>query len=300
PADGFGLPNQYGSFPPIQSIVILKGPQMDADGSDNPVGIDEGINGYGFGDGIQDNECLGLKKFVVGSRQGPWITDPVLAEHYYNLISLQYGYQYGSTATLPDTLSCGPDTRYFFPGDTDTLHWGTNYVIPSCFENNWTEVTLKTQPFDRRCFASMGPFIFNSGAMQEIDIAFVFSRNFSDTARLGALPVMEQRIDSLRKYFVNDYTPCNGSFFGVQQKEADNFVFQIFPNPATNLLNFEITNADKNSVVTILDLYGNKIMSRNLNNKMNGSFDISGLSRGMYLISIVSGNKSISKKFIKL
>jgi hypothetical protein len=304
--DGTGSFNSYGAFPPVQSVTILKGPIMDADGSDNPAGIDEGINGFGFGDGTTDNECLGLTNYFQFYRGGltpiPYAVDDASMLHY---LWLQSYWQdstmlyYGDGGWYNDTLAYGPSTRFHYPADSDTLHWGTNYVVPNG-PSYWTEDTIHNAPFDRRGIGSMGPFTFAPGEMKEIDLALVFARNFNDPDNRAAIPVMQQRVDSLRKYFKYDYTPCSGSFFSVQQKETDNFVFHVFPNPATNLLNFEIANADKNSVVTILDLYGNKIMSRNLNNKMNGSFDISGLSRGMYLISILNGNKYLSKKFVKL
>ncbi|MFH0895180.1 MAG: T9SS type A sorting domain-containing protein [Bacteroidota bacterium] len=305
--DGNGSPFSYGAFPPVQSVTILKGPFMDADGSDNPSGIDEGINGFGYGDGTTDNECLGLTNYVQPSGYGMFSPIPnifnssallsyMIMQSYWQDSTMLY---YGGEGWYNDTLAYGPNTRYHFPGNSDTLHWGTNYQSPNGIDY-WSEDTAHLGPYVRRGVGSMGPFTFTPGEMKEIDLALVFARNFNDPDNRAAIPVMQQRVDSLRKYFVNDYTPCSGSFFNTPKHEEINSEFHVFPNPATDQLVFEITNAENNSVVTITDLFGNKIMSNNLNNKMSGSFDISGLSRGIYLISILNGNKYLSKKFVKL
>jgi hypothetical protein len=54
----------YGEFPPAQSVTILAGPYLEPDGIDNqPSGCDYGVNGINFGNGITDDERMGLCGF---------------------------------------------------------------------------------------------------------------------------------------------------------------------------------------------------------------------------------------------
>ena len=71
--------------------------------------------------------------------------------------------------------------------------------------------------------------------------------------------------------------------------------FKIFPNPASNkLFIFTENGLIKNFVV--YSISGKKVIETI--NKTN-SIDVSGLSKGMYLIEISSGDSKVFKKFIK-
>ena len=95
--DGTGQSNAYGSHPPAQSVTFLAGPYMDFHGTDlpefdqygHPI-CDASVNGFGFGDGIPDNERFGLAKFVyfTNSNMGApsYGSDPVNASDYYNYL----------------------------------------------------------------------------------------------------------------------------------------------------------------------------------------------------------------------
>jgi len=71
PVDGTGQVYAYGNHPPAQSVTVLAGPSLNPTGVDRPK-VDnsghqlcnESINGTGFGDGIPDNERLGMTSFV--------------------------------------------------------------------------------------------------------------------------------------------------------------------------------------------------------------------------------------------
>lgn len=73
----------------------------------------------------------------------------------------------------------------------------------------------------------------------------------------------------------------------------------VFPNPATSVLNIRWVNNEQNNAVTITDITGREIMRREITNSgISGSVqvDIAGLPQGIYLVKL---NDTSVKKFVK-
>lgn len=92
------------------------------------------------------------------------------------------------------------------------------------------------------------------------------------------------------------------STLGVEEQKMSGFI--MYPNPATNLLNFEFAHdVSYDSVsVDIHDMQGRKIKSENninLSSDKNVSVDVSSLVSGTYVVTVKSDKASISKMFIK-
>ena len=192
PIDGAGQPEAYGPNPPSQVIMILGGPTMIADGLDNPKYdsnghqiVDESINGLGFGDGIVDNERLGMTAFVYHDNNATVNGDPENAQQYYNLMQAKWKngepMMYGGTGVPNWPGTVGPECKFMFPDDSDPYNWGTGGIIPNggYNQNNyyWCELTGDNggpnAVGDRRGLASSGPFTFGSGTVQIIDRAYI-------------------------------------------------------------------------------------------------------------------------------
>ena len=213
PTDGNGQPWAYGDNPPVQAVTILAGPRMDADGRDNPAfdGIGEHLfneaypndkyayNGVNFGNGIADDERLGLCNFCYQDRSG--ISSPETAPQYYSMMRMTG--PDGSTTGYGCDYS-GPPCHFMFPGDSDPLNFGTDGVVPQDGFNTegkyWDMEYCEKQPYDCRGLGSMGPFSIVPGEMQEIDFALTTVwKNESQSA-------MERRgefIDHVRAFFFN-------------------------------------------------------------------------------------------------
>jgi len=73
----------------------------------------------------------------------------------------------------------------------------------------------------------------------------------------------------------------------------------IYPNPATDLLNIKMGGSNVINVIEIVDLNGRQILNRTFDNVIEAQIDVNDLSSGMYLINISSGDKSVTKKFLK-
>jgi len=78
--------------------------------------------------------------------------------------------------------------------------------------------------------------------------------------------------------------------------EIQDFSFNIFPNPATDILNINIKE-NKNTVVRIYNLLGGEILNT-LISKTSSTMDVSTLTDGIYVLEIISGNAIGRKKFV--
>ena len=181
PEDGTGEPYAYGDNPPVQVLTVLAGPYTDA------------------------NERLGMTGFIYHNNYSGGNGDPSEPEEYYNYMQsiwkngqpMLYGGDGYSNGTLD--LPC----KYMFPGDSDPDNIGTNGIQPEGYGTNgvyWTEEQCGNNPYDRRGLASVGPFSFPAGEMQELDYVMITVwKNESQSA-------MERKgefIDHIRTLFGN-------------------------------------------------------------------------------------------------
>ena len=224
PYDGHGEPEAYGDNPPVQVLTVLAGPYMDADGRDNPAyeGDCEALfngtypadkyayNGFNFGNGIADDERLGMTGFLYHNNDISVNGDPQAAEDYYHYMQgswknntlMLYG---GDGLGIGNVV--GPECKFMFPGDSDPCNFGTNGIAPNDGYNTgdkfWTEEECENVPSDRRGLASVGPFSLNAGSTQVIDYAIttVWKNN-----EHSAMERMGDFIDSIKDKFNHGYS----------------------------------------------------------------------------------------------
>jgi hypothetical protein len=174
----------YGYSPPAVGVDFFEGPYQDDDGIDNAygIGLNEALNGIGYGDGIIDNERFGMRRFLYYSNttNGANInqTDPIASSDYYNYLRGYWKdgtkFVYGGSGHISDP-EADPNTPcdFMFPGTSDNLGWGTGGVI----KPNWTEQTANNTPNDRRFVQSAGPFLLKPGAVNNITVGVAWARS---------------------------------------------------------------------------------------------------------------------------
>lgn len=217
----------YGSQPPAIGVDFFQGPFQDNDGLDNPgpqnnsdvLDYNTAINGngipykglgVGYGDGIPDNERMGMTAFLYHDNNQGIRGDPQNAVEYYNYLRSIWRdntpMYYGGTGHIGDP-DADPtvEADFMFPGSTDPIGWGTDGVP----QPNWTEVSAGNTPFDRRFVQSSGPFILSPGAVNNITVGVVWSRAASGGAA-QSVETLRTADDKTQALFDNCFQILNG------------------------------------------------------------------------------------------
>lgn len=290
-------------------IMTLKGFKQTKDWIDNSFGVNfnESVNGYGFIDGIVDNECKGLEFSTAYFNAGPMCAiDPNSVQSSINNLnglsicgdSLLYG-SYWTTGG--DSLT----TKFIFPGNEDTYHYGTKGITPSFIP--WAEWHTdisggSNQPGDRRIFGSLGQTSLGLNDTISVDYALIAARDKTvSTSILSSVYLLFQKGWEVRNAFLANSTPCGGNFDGVPptlniKENPKDIDIKIFPSPTHD--QFKIVGLHSSSFVEVYDLNGAKIMS--YPNYQNGeTIRFNDAKSGVYLIHIANQQSSIIKKIVK-
>ncbi|MCW3085722.1 MAG: hypothetical protein JWP12_3088 [Bacteroidetes bacterium] len=285
----------YGANPPAQAAVFLRGPYADADGMADPA--DSTVNGTGYGDAVVDNERLGMSKFIAyNNSSSASVGNPTTAAQYYDYLTGTW--RDGGTLTYGGTgygIGCSCD--YMYPGDSDPTGAGINC---GTIQAPWSEWMAGNTPGDRRGVGASGPFTFNPGAVEEVDMAYIFAKATSG-GNLASVTTMQERIDSVRSQFNRGMSTCGCNLIvtGIQNNSTPDAELSVYPNPATNMISIGYKSPSKNVIVGIYDVTGQLVKQEIMNFSSAQTMDVSNLVTGLYLLKIQDGKNISSKKFLK-
>ncbi len=299
--DGNGEPESYGDFIPAQGIAILGGPIIDANGVDDPTGqCDEGINGIGFGDGIKDNERYGMKKFLYMINSNGVQGDPQTADEYYGYLNGIWRdgtvMEYGGNGHV-SSGAYGPAANFMFPGLSDPCFWGTGGEEPYG-PVDWTETSTGNEPGDRRGLSVMGPFTFEPGSMERVDIAYVGA--FPEEG-ITAVENLMNYIDIIKNEYKKDPTYFGYQWLGIEDNkiETANNKLIAYPNPVTNKLTFIYEGTANKASYKLSDIMGKIIYTGNIIKKEPLTINLTKLTSGVYVLTVTDTKMIYSAKVIK-
>lgn len=109
----------------------------------------------------------------------------------------------------------------------------------------------------------------------------------------GEVTVRAQSEDDIDLYGSVTITISNQSSTGIFNHQQTN-AFKVYPNPAVDVLNIE-TQGLQIETITILNLEGKQIKQY----YSNETIDVSGLSKGMYILQIQSESGIFNQRFLK-
>ncbi len=235
----------YGINPPAFGLDFFEGPFMDSDsldGNADPIVQPLALNGLGFGDGIIDNERIGMSKFVYYNNDFSITGNPEDAQDIYNYLRGRWkdGTQmvYGGNGYGTGTL-----TNFMFPGDTDPLGVGqmilneeTGAYSPALPQESWDETSEGNTPADRRFVQSAGPFTLAPGAVNTITVGAVWARASAGgpTASVDLLRFVD---DDAQALFDNCFSIINGPDAPLAEiVELDKSFVMNFPNTNTEFI----------------------------------------------------------------
>jgi len=147
----------------------------------------------------------------------------------------------------------------------------------------------------------MGPFTFNPGDMQEIDLAFVFARDYTGNDSMPSVTKLGQMIDIIRNaWFINKLP--NGETFneGIQPPPSTTTGINLYPNPAIKKVTLDFGQPVNEPVhITILTTNGEIVSSKIVNpHSTLLGLDVSTISSGFYLVRIQIGQEIQTKKIV--
>jgi hypothetical protein len=294
----------YGNDPPAQSVTVLAGPLMDADGIDNPPGgCDFSVNGINFGNSIIDDERFGLTGFALNNFT-PYPQPTTAIEYYYLLNGLWYDksrWQFGGNGHESDIRAEGLSCNYLFPGNSDSANFGTGCLPPNPPYNHdgfyWTDSNTNV-PGDRNGLGIMGPFTFNPGDIQEIELAYVVANGWNGP--VSSVNKLMEYIDSLRYRVSQGEIIVPNDHLGTNEILPAKGQIRIYPNPAGNYIFVEPTeNFPKHCEYSIYDLAGRVLDRGMIESDSRFMLNIGNLESGFYILLVQNGNQSFTAKFIK-
>ncbi|OFY32628.1 MAG: hypothetical protein A2275_05650 [Bacteroidetes bacterium RIFOXYA12_FULL_35_11] len=328
--DGSGQPSAYGTNPPAISVTLLNSAiRKQANGIDDLTSWDNNgnlsctngyrydsvsgqyqnvgagdvlngnINGFNYGDGIIDNECMGFTRFMyLNNGSCNDACDPITPPQYYNY--LQGKWKNGNLLTygLHGLTNPGTTARFAFPGISDPCNYGTGGIIhppvitPSL---GWSEKGENRIPNDRRGVASIGPFDLYSGQEISVELAFVWSRT---TPEANVLDKLNQDIETIRQWYKTNSFPSCEHYNSINAPLLATGEIKLFPNPTQKSITIQGSWADKETKFQIFDLRGVQLCSGSL--VLNSEdINLSYLQAGVYFIKITNSKTTSTIKFIK-
>jgi hypothetical protein len=299
----------YGAQPPAFGMTVIKGPFVDANVDDDPV-LDAlpNWNGQGFGDGISDNERLGLSKFIYFNRQAPsCCNDPSSTLHYYNYLRGIWKdgvpMSYGGVGYNPDpnALPCA----FMYPGSGDPVGAGTDGQV----QGPWSETAPTPAMPDRRGLMSMGEFILEPGQEMNLLFAYVYARAATGGA-LASVAALQARVDSVRAFAMelpiwDNLTDISGlagecldyPFLGVNDAPEIGRL-ALFPLPASDQVAFDAPDALIGGRLTLRDATGRIVLQQRVLPGRN-EIGIGGLANGVYTCEVVAARARFTGRVVK-
>jgi len=216
-------------------------------------------------------------------------------------IRIAFGDQQGIRATDFQSihLSVGIDTnqiKYNSLSVDYDLSWiiGNDTVDPTNVTNitpNQIDMSITRSEFD--AISGGGPIasvivgiddnIVGGALIDTIKLVFIFDSVVDITGSLMTTCVVEK-----------DIIVAHPSYVGINDLEEN---IKIYPNPVNGSNKLFVEAKDFESAV-ISDLTGKQVLTSTLYNKELNEIDIAALSNGMYLITLVNNNKTLTKQFV--
>ena len=173
-------------------------------------------------------------------------------------------------------------TPYIFPGDpTDSTQWSELFPQPGS----------AIPSGDRRGQGSVFIDSLPAGGSEEVDIAYVTSFTDSISPALSEVTKVRNDACTIKHAFVQ-----RGFLAGMSATHTDKTAILIYPNPAKGMLNIE--SAERLTSISLTDMQGRELLRKDKINDNKLTLDISHLSKGVYLINIVSQSGSMVKRVI--
>lgn len=215
----------YGTNPPAVGVDFFEGPYADSNSVDDAASST--INGIGYGDGIADNERLGMERFIYYNNNSSSVNgNPNNATDFYNYLTGFW--QNGNPMTYGgDATASGTPCKFVFPDDSDPTGFGTGGIT----QPPWSEWRENNPFIDRRFMQVAGPFTLKAGAVNVITTGVVWARA-TQGGPMASLALLKGADKKAQKLFNNCFKNLTGPDApDLTVQELDNELILYWTNP---------------------------------------------------------------------
>lgn len=162
--------------------------------------------------------------------------------------------------------------------------------------NGWSEATAENPAGDRNFIGCTKGFTLKTGAVNEIVVGFSVLQDVP----FETLYQEEIRNQLFEYYngFCTSGDNCGQNPTSTNEAfQSDNFIFSLYPNPTSNLLNLDFKSSNRPNQLKIFDLHGKELWSAE-NAKNVETIAVDWLPAGVYFLETNFSKNSVRKKFI--
>lgn len=301
---------------PAQGIMVLKGFKQANDGLDNGIGLmpGESVNGYGYNDGVTDNEYEGLyaSSIYTGTNAAPAVSDPATTGDLHNILNGYFRFgdpmYYGGTGFPGSPGVTNIRTNYLYSGYQDPNHFGTEGINPGF--DNWSEYepagpgSISNPGGDRRGGYSFGKTALGNGESFELDYAYLIkSEGVQTTAIFNPVNALFAKATAVRNAFLSNEGPCGIDFgtvpedLGVEESAINGDLYAVYPNPTAGSVRINGIS-DAGATIQVFDINGKLLQTVSDYQNMQ-EIDLGGLDGNLFIIRITDGSKYTQKRVVK-
>ncbi|MBA3682280.1 MAG: T9SS type A sorting domain-containing protein [Bacteroidetes bacterium] len=193
---------------------------------------------------------------------------------------------YPNSSSTPTNVSgpeylCGPNTIVY-----DTVEIGCRFVYVNPFCTLYFKPTLS-------CAAASYIWLKSNSTLnlaQGSGPTFVFYESGAIINNPFAVTISSQTCTSITFPTIN----CSPTSL---IKEDFKIWMQIYPNPASEILNVNLSTAENNSRIEILNCYGQAVVKENIVG-YNIRIPVNNMPNGIYTLNLISLSSRTSKRFV--
>gem|GEM_PF-4969949 len=262
---------------------------------------------FGGGNDHMLGNSNGLPKANTNRTLSVWI----LPTAFPDQLEYAFAFFYGNMALNAGMgLGIHQSGRVLFAGYTDNAQnqtpdlWSTNSILLDqwvhlvlTYENGMAKMYLNGQ------LEAQGNKTWNTGN-GHLNIGRMGATGGGQTGGATIYLPAEVVVDEFRIYdralspteidrlFTDDFTDTTS---GTSVQNLVVLPLQLYPNPATDVLNLRLEDGGSEATYVITDLQGRELLS----GRYEGSLDVSALPAGMYVTSLRQGSRFYRGKFVK-
>lgn len=279
--DWAGLPGFHDTLSAV-GIMYLKGSQVPSDSVDNTygTGTNQTVNGFGFNDGIVDNEFYTLEssKGAFNDGSGMPSISPTSAAQFYQ-------YLLGNDQFGTPNVHNGVDVRFDYFGTSDPLFYAS---IGADHGNNFSEESVGNVLGERRMFSGTGKVNVAVGKSVSCTKAYIAATNNETTSPNESVQKLFNIAQQLKDDYAANLGGCDVTFdtyessVGLDEVQLN---VQLFPNPTNG--KFTVRADQTINTIRVFDLNGRMVQALEPNNSQI-EINLSELKNGFYFVKLVS------------